>query len=393
MNPTLVALAVVTLQQGVFALMWGLLAALRLGRRSAWRWSAGNLLVSVGLGLIALRSELPAWIGFWLSNALILVGMSLIRGGVEVFARMRPDRREHVWLWVASMSALALVLHENSPWLVVVVTSLSLAWVMARAGRAIQQHLSAEMGERAARWMASVFFGLAGVLAMRAVVAASRPEMVGSSLHTSSSANTTAVLLFLACGLVLNLGLVSLLMSRLVRRLQHQGDHDELTGLFNRRAIEQRLREEGLRLARYRQPFSVLSFDVDHFKGINDRFGHPVGDQVLRALGVTIQQVCRASDVAGRAGGEEFWIVMPGTDHGGALHLAERLLQAVRQLRVAELSADCTLSVSIGVAVADNPGETHQARLQRMDAAMYSAKRKGRNRIELALEPSLSEAL
>lgn len=393
MNPTLVALAVIILQQGVFALMWGLLAVLHLGRRSAWRWSVGNLLVSAGLGLIAMRSDLPVWIGFWVSNALILVGMSLIRGGVEVFAKLRPDRREHVWLWVGSMSVLALVLHANSPWLVVVVTSLSLAWVMARAGRAIQRHLAAEMGERATRWFASMFFGLTGVLAARASVAALRPEWLGDSLHTSSSMNTTAVLLFLTCGLVLNLCLVSLLMSRLVRRLQHQGDHDELTGLFNRRAIEQRLREEGLRLARYRQPFSVLSFDVDHFKGINDRFGHPVGDQVLRALGATVHQVCRASDVAGRAGGEEFWIVMPGTDRRGALHLAERLLQAVRQLRVAELAADCTLSVSIGVAVADNPAESHEARLQRMDAAMYGAKRKGRNRIELALEPSLSAAL
>ena len=117
----------IILQQGVFALMWGLLAVLHLGRRSAWRWSVGNLLVSAGLGLIAMRSDLPVWIGFWVSNALILVGMSLIRGGVEVFAKLRPDRREHVWLWVGSMSVLALVLHANSPWLVVVVTSLSLA--------------------------------------------------------------------------------------------------------------------------------------------------------------------------------------------------------------------------------------------------------------------------
>ncbi|KAF4531015.1 hypothetical protein B566_EDAN019003 [Ephemera danica] len=221
---------------------------------------------------------------------------------------------------------------------------------------------------------------------LRALAAWVWPLAVGQGLSVNQAVNVFTILAFLGVGLVLNLSLVGLVMWRMLARLRHLSEHDALTELLNRGAVERRLREEGARLERYRQPFSMLALDMDHFKAVNDRFGHPGGDAVLRELGRVIRSVGRTSDYAGRSGGEEFWLVMPHTELAGALAVAQRLLQAVREMNVPGLPAQPGMSVSIGVAVCDRPGESHEALLQRVDAALYRAKKEGRDRISLAAD-------
>ena len=153
--------------------------------------------------------------------------------------------------------------------------------------------------------------------------------------------------------------------------------HDSLTGLPNRRAFDAFLHEAFTLAQRYHRPLSLLSIDVDHFKAYNDTFGHPAGDEVLRAIARVFAAVARETDLVARVGGEEFAVVMPETDATGAHALAERMRVEVAGLRAVARP----LTVSIGVATLSPKTLTAAALWRRSDRALYSAKRGGRNRV------------
>jgi diguanylate cyclase (GGDEF)-like protein len=156
---------------------------------------------------------------------------------------------------------------------------------------------------------------------------------------------------------------------------------DELTGLFNRRAVMQSLDGEVARARRYGGSLSVLMVDVDHFKRVNDTFGHPVGDEVLRQLGSTMTTNLRRADVAGRYGGEEFVVVLPETPSSGAIALAEQLRQRIGALKFEE--GPQKITISIGIAGMES-GDHADTLLQAADEALYRAKQDGRDRVEVA---------
>ena len=162
-----------------------------------------------------------------------------------------------------------------------------------------------------------------------------------------------------------------------LRQLAHT---DSLTGLFNRRHLEIALREELHRSARYLRQLSVILVDIDHFKSINDRFGHQVGDVVLREVGAILTHDMREQDFASRWGGEEFCLVLPETDLDTAYALAERLRE---QLASIEILRNADVTASFGIAEY-NHHESLDELLERADDALYQAKVAGRNRSEIA---------
>jgi two-component system cell cycle response regulator len=168
-------------------------------------------------------------------------------------------------------------------------------------------------------------------------------------------------------------------------QLRIQATHDSLTGLFNRRAIEEALDREATRCRREKKPVGVILADVDHFKLINDTYGHQAGDAVLQEIARRMSASLRAYDSVGRYGGEEFLVVVPGSDLAAAAELAERLRQGIAAQPVSTDSAMIPVTVSLGVAVSvDQPGGLEDL-LRRADEALYAAKDRGRNRVETAL--------
>ncbi|WP_197338944.1 sensor domain-containing diguanylate cyclase [Ralstonia solanacearum] len=166
------------------------------------------------------------------------------------------------------------------------------------------------------------------------------------------------------------------LSSSRMARLNHEALTDPLTGLYNRRGVADALRL----LAGRHQPFSAITLDVDHFKRINDRDGHDVGDQVLKHIAVLIREQARHDDITGRIGGEEFILLLPDATPAGAFKTAERLRRAVE---ARPNPTGQVVTVSLGVA--DYPGASEEvdAVLKRSDLALYQAKRSGRNRTVL----------
>jgi diguanylate cyclase (GGDEF)-like protein len=166
-------------------------------------------------------------------------------------------------------------------------------------------------------------------------------------------------------------------------RIEELAQLDELTGALNRRYIMKCLHDEIARIQRGGPECCVAVIDLDHFKRINDRFGHPIGDEVLRTFAISIFANIRTTDRFGRQGGEEFLLVMPGTAEDHAMRTLDRLRGQIAELNWPAIASDLTLSISAGVS-AIRAGDTAEDVLACADRALYAAKNAGRNRVNAA---------
>ncbi len=168
-------------------------------------------------------------------------------------------------------------------------------------------------------------------------------------------------------------------------RLQQVAAIDPLTGLYNRRFGLERLSQEFSRTIRSQEPLGVVLFDIDHFKAVNDTYGHDAGDRVLKAVADGVKGVLREGDTLMRYGGEEFLAVLPGAGEDDVRNLGERIRRVVESIAVAEGAAEIRVTISLGAASFPSVDVTDMEDLIRQsDAAMYNAKNAGRNRLALA---------
>jgi diguanylate cyclase (GGDEF)-like protein len=167
------------------------------------------------------------------------------------------------------------------------------------------------------------------------------------------------------------------------RRIEELAELDELTGSFNRRSIMRMLDEEIARSGRLKLPCSVALVDLDFFKRINDLYGHPTGDEVLRTFAITVFANIRTIDRLGRYGGEEFLLILPDTDAASAVQMLDRLRTIIAELDWSAFSAGMQVTISAGV-TALRPNERSDTLLARADGALYASKARGRNRITSA---------
>jgi diguanylate cyclase (GGDEF)-like protein len=168
---------------------------------------------------------------------------------------------------------------------------------------------------------------------------------------------------------------------------------DGLTGLFNRRHFDFLARAEWARSRRYSRPLSIMIADIDHFKTVNDRFGHDAGDKVLRSVADVCRSTKRESDIVARIGGEEFALLLPETNEAAALMAAERLLGHIQKCRPIIGPESLAVTVSIGIASATSSVSGIAALHKRADDALYEAKHSGRNRVASSIvhnEPVLA---
>lgn len=169
---------------------------------------------------------------------------------------------------------------------------------------------------------------------------------------------------------------------RSYQQVEHLSVTDSLTGLFNRRKFFEDLEKEVERVSRYGSPLSLIMLDIDHFKAINDQYGHQMGDEVLRALSDILRANTRRTDVIARYGGEEFIILLTETPLEGAEGVANRIKSEVEKSAVLGAAIEVKYTVSIGVA-AFVKGDTVDTLVGRTDQGLYTAKNNGRNRVEL----------
>ncbi len=199
---------------------------------------------------------------------------------------------------------------------------------------------------------------------------------VVDGLHYFNVVGVMIILIFLA-------GYYYFLINRATHSLRELASVDPLTQLLNRRAVNEVIRHQVASRSASGASMSFILCDLDHFKAINDTRGHDAGDQVLRAVSAALRLELRDSDAIARWGGEEFLVVLPGTDVHHAKRLAERLRQRVGELSIAADDTPFGVTMTLGVANL-LPGETSEQAIARADTALYDGKRSGRNRVVCA---------
>lgn len=369
---------VLTVANGAAALVFGWGARLVPESEALRHWAAACLMLALASGVVLLQPH--SAMRPVLFNLPLAAGYALWLSGLLRFCR-RPPRDHWVLAVVAYCVVLALGLSLLNPQqdLRIGLTGLGLlalrlptAWLLWRHGSRSHPGIG--------RTCAVVILIECALIMLR-VVAAVRGEAHPVATISGSPAGWLTWFGLVLAVLVTTPLVMLLGLSRLIEQLHQHAHQDPLTQLSNRRGFAARSGPLLAHAKRLGKPCAVLMLDIDRFKSLNDRFGHALGDEVLRVMGETLNEVLRSSDVAVRWGGEEFCALLIGADGAGAHITAERVRQRFSE-RCAEIAAikGERVSVSIGIAYGLLGQTDFEGLQQNADAALYQAKQGGRDR-------------
>jgi diguanylate cyclase (GGDEF)-like protein len=392
-SATDVAFTMAGLMQAVLAIVWLLGAWLIVDTRRAalcWAAYAGLSTISFVLLTSALHAAAPspAEIVRATGNLAGVIAIIALRAGIRYFVGKPVGWRGQSGVLAVVLVAAWIGLSPERGSVRVVLTSAMLALLTLAIARDLVAHAREELHHR---WPIAlgvpVLLAAAG-FAFRAGRALLHPDSVSAQMTRDSVLNVGSALGYVAIALAFHATLMALVVARLTAQLRHRSRHDGLTGLLDRRAIEEALETQMQRSRRTGEAFSVLMFDLDHFKSINDRHGHAAGDNVLEHVAALLGESFREVDPVGRIGGEEFLALMPGATLDAAGPVAERVRERLSARPLLLDAVSVHLSVSIGVAQWNPPDEDVSGLLRRADAALYRAKAQGRDRVVAAVAES-----
>ncbi|WP_313462340.1 GGDEF domain-containing protein [Achromobacter sp.] len=376
----------------LFFLMWGLATALALplllpflarGVGGVRAFIVANALAVLSLLSYASGEFVTPGVYVMVSNAAWVCAVGLVYVGLRQFFGLRPHIARTVGIGAACLLALALMLYGNDNMSGrMMLFSIYTCGYMAMAGRVIFQQRKQILTRGVTLYLMLATGGLAGLHGLRVVVYSTGLEPPVSLLEPSAWG-----LFFIVCGSAtvpaLFLGLLLLIQTRLSEQMQAALTFDSLTRAYSRRSILDELEHELLRCSRTGGQLAVLVLDIDHFKSINDRYGHAAGDTALRHYAHVVQNAVRASDRFGRLGGEEFVLLMYDCDPAQALIHAQRVCDALRDTPLYLQGCEVPMTTSGGLA-SYQAGDSADVILARADVALYRAKEQGRDRVEMA---------
>jgi diguanylate cyclase (GGDEF)-like protein len=356
-------------------------------------WTAGNALYAAGFMLMALRGMIPNILSIVLANLLVLSAAALFLEGVRFFRGVASRRIFSVSIVILQGLGIAYYTYVIDDLAVrIIIFSLFTAVINGLVARDLLYKAPQDL-RFSFRFTGSLFAMHSLFLVFRTFSILLNPGP--QDFFTPNLIQTMTFMLSLLLGITWTFGFVMLNSERLEVELkktqvelQRLAAIDFLTGIANHRSFFEAGEQEIQRARRYGHPLAVLMVDLDHFKQVNDTYGHAAGDKVLVAMTASLRNHLRDIDVFGRLGGEEFAILLPETDLAGGWVTAERLRTAVAETAIDAGDVVLKITISIGVALLspDDPGL--DAVLKRADDAMYEAKRAGRNRVMVAPSPA-----
>jgi diguanylate cyclase (GGDEF)-like protein len=389
MSPTDVAFTMAGLMQAVFALVW-LLGSWLIGdtRRAAVHWAGYAALSALSFALLTTALHMPSRLSAEIfraaGNLAGVVSLIALHRGIRLFV----GRPAGLWMYVVALAVVLLAagigISPGGGSVRVVVTSSVLTLLALSMCRDLTVHARDDLHLRWPTGLGLPMIFAAVGFAYRAVRATLDPGSVALEMIRNSALNVGSAFAFVVLTLAFHATLMALVAARFISQLRYRSRHDGLTGLLDRRAIDEVLRAQIQRSRRTGETFSVLMLDLDYFKAINDRFGHAAGDRALKHVAALLREALREIDRLGRIGGEEFLAIMPGAGLDAAGPVAERIRERLAAGPMMVDSIRVVLSASIGMAQWNAPDEDASHLVGRADSALYAAKALGRDRVVAA---------
>jgi diguanylate cyclase (GGDEF)-like protein len=355
-------------------------AAARGTSRVIGSWGIAMLVLAVGLLGMALRGLIPEWMSFALANTIIVAALVAGIRSLRVFLGDAPRDR---WGWGLTLGLFFYLLLFTEVWpsytarAVAVLTAVAIlalrAALLLRRRAPASCRLSARFTE-VVMWVAAGATAALLVSALRGVPDVLEPGALNAAIFLAHAG-------FI---MVATLGVMWMEIETLQAALERSAHYASPTGIYNRGTFLAEFEREASRSARGGAAFSLAIFDLDHFKQLNDRYGHPAGDQVLKAFADVLRSGIRKHDTVGRYGGEEFALLMPQAEKATAVRVAERIRRALETRGVNVEVGRVDVTVSAGVATYGIDGEDWDELLSAADTALYEAKNAGRNRVATA---------
>lgn len=351
-------------------------------RPSALDWRVGTLLLAGGSVLVAFQQFLPPEFMLPLGNGFMLVGLTLYWRSLRRFY----GRRDIPWIFLPALFAVigiygfAAILPSFSGR--VFIATVAMVFLNSAAAWTLRRYALDEVSM--SRRVLSIIFIVTGTfMALRCVIFFMLPSTPPNSLDNTNLVN---VITPIVVGLLPIIGTTAFLLlcsDRIKRRWERAASTDYLTGLANRRTIVTIGQERFAAAQASRVGFTVAVIDIDHFKAINDKLGHDIGDEALKHIARILEKNCRGPNMVGRHGGEEFVALFDRASAESAKAAAERLRAAVDAASLTLVGHDpLRIKISIGMGVMRAEDRTFDDVLRRADQALYQAKNNGRNRLE-----------
>lgn len=344
--------------------------------RGLGAWTLGSVVIFVAGGLFVLRGHAPDWLTIVVGNAMVLGGIGLWLMGMQAFHGRKPSWRAFCAVIAGGTAAVSwwLFVHPDYVARLVVVSALLTGLYGA------QLVLVLRHGERHfSTYFLALFLLLQTTTVLARSITALMPGLAAANFYAPTPIQTAYLASYNFTALMLTVGFVMVATRRLQTELERRSAVDPLTGLLNRRAFATMYEREREIAARAAQPIALLLLDLDHFKSINDHYGHGVGDQVLVDFCRRVNEAIPPESPFARVGGEEFAILLPKASLAQAHAQAEVVRHAILSRLTPGLPA---YTCSIGATCSNRADAALEHLMQAADEALYRAKTGGRNRVE-----------
>ena len=363
----------------MLSMMLGITRKHHKGLHGPGYWAVGNLVIGLGMVLVLIQLDAPKLI-FLPGMAFIGVGLSLYINGIQAFVDKKPDHRipPIVFLLLIAIEAY-FMLQQHDIRMTAILSAIVFSVIYFYCARLTFSRDDGIVGTLF--WIASSLYLLMAILMLGRAFYAAQVDVAVFDSFATWPVNAYTFMLGAVSQFFISSLFVLMLSYKLNQKLESIATIDGLTAVLNRRGLEDAAVKMQDICKRINLSMAILLIDIDHFKKVNDKYGHLTGDDVLRHLSKEIASVLRTSDVLGRYGGEEFCVFLPNTTESDAVGLAERIRAGVEASSFQDAQGLIKTTVSIGVADSVRAGYDFKGLVATADSAMYGAKNGGRNRV------------
>ncbi len=365
----------------IAGIAWGLMTRpLRIAPKASIRFFFANISLSAGVYLLTLRTTNASLLNWFLADIAILSSFMLIGWGIQQLFKLHSSvKRDCLLLGLTSLLMLAGQLQQLHPIFLGVVFSVTATVFLYSASQHNFQAIQKDFGFVAACLMSAPLFIVTAIFFARTLILL-WPETDTDNFVATNTAEAMPLLWsYILLTLAINIVMIGGALARLVAKIRQFAERDQLTGLWNRRAVLKKLQEVHELWQKQQQSYSLILLDLDHFKLINDSLGHDAGDAALRRCATTLSAVVRTQDLVSRYGGEEFLLLFPGVAATELPLIAEKIRMTLAGCQLIWQNQPIELSASLGY-ITVYPGAKAEHLLTLADNAMYKAKAEGRNK-------------